>query len=162
MKYLSLIGYFILVNNMLISQTLLPFAAGTTGNSTWSAGEIATLTQESDNQLITEGFQQPILGIETTETKDGEPPGLAYFTGITTTSSTGDNDFFFIQGISMYPENKLKIVNRWGDLIFETTNYQNDWNGVDQNGSFLPQGTYYYVFSVPSFRDVKGSIHIIR
>ena len=44
----------------------------------------------------------------------------------------------------------VKIFNRWGALVFESHNYQNDWNGKSMSGSIgsaekLPNGTYYYI-----------------
>ncbi len=39
----------------------------------------------------------------------------------------------------------IGIYNRWGDLVFEQSDYQNDWAGVNQNGKKLPEGAYYYI-----------------
>ena len=51
----------------------------------------------------------------------------------------GDNDFFVIQNIEFFKGNILNIYNRWGNLLYETTDYQNDWAG---DGA--PDGTYFY------------------
>lgn len=43
---------------------------------------------------------------------------------------------------------KLKIFNRWGNIVFESDNYQNEWDGRGTgafSGRVLPAGTYYYV-----------------
>ena len=45
-------------------------------------------------------------------------------------------------------DNELTIFNRWGNVVFQTTGYQNDWNGVNKNGNPLPEGTYFYFFKV--------------
>ena len=34
-----------------------------------------------------------------------------------------------------------KIINRWGELLFETTDYSDAWDGTFQ-GQKVPQGTY--------------------
>ncbi|RAJ17217.1 gliding motility-associated C-terminal domain-containing protein, partial [Olleya aquimaris] len=47
----------------------------------------------------------------------------------------------------------IKIFNRFGDIVFESRDYQNDWNGQSPSGSVgsagrLPNGTYYYVIEI--------------
>jgi len=60
------------------------------------------------------------------------------------------NSYFKIENIDVLPEtraNQLKIYNRWGDLVFETKNYDNINNaftGVGKNGKELPSGNYFY------------------
>ncbi|MCA0132389.1 gliding motility-associated C-terminal domain-containing protein [Winogradskyella alexanderae] len=66
-------------------------------------------------------------------------------------SPNGDglNDVFVIDGITLF-DNEVKIFNRWGNKVFETRNYQNDWNGFANTGRIfgkgeaLPVGTYFY------------------
>jgi gliding motility-associated-like protein len=38
----------------------------------------------------------------------------------------------------------FKVFNRWGQMVFETTKPQLDWDGKNLNGSDLAQGTYFY------------------
>ncbi len=66
-------------------------------------------------------------------------------------SPNGDNqhDFFEIQNIEFFPGNEVQIFSRWGDLVFETTNYNNTNNFFDGTankgpGGSLPSGNYYY------------------
>ena len=63
------------------------------------------------------------------------------------------NRHFHIAGIENYPNNVVRIYNRWGILVFETEGYDNVHNvfsGISQArvtieaGDKLPQGTYYY------------------
>lgn len=70
----------------------------------------------------------------------------------------GINDYFVIQnhtGNTM----KLEVFNRWGNLVYRNTNYQNDWGGIANNGvtvgDGLPDGTYYYVLEVGNVREVR-------
>lgn len=39
---------------------------------------------------------------------------------------------------------ELKIYNRWGNMVFETENPDILWDGTDQNGNAVTQGTYFY------------------
>ena len=61
-------------------------------------------------------------------------------------SPNGDglNDLFKIECADFKSVN-LKIFNRWGDLVFEADNYNNDWGG-EHDGADLPPGPYYYIF----------------
>jgi gliding motility-associated-like protein len=54
----------------------------------------------------------------------------------------GQNDVFFIEGI-LASKSTVRIYNRWGQVVYESVNYQNNWNGGD-----LADGTYYYEVKV--------------
>jgi len=62
----------------------------------------------------------------------------------------GQNDYFYLQYIDVLPaasENRVMIYNRWGDLVWQTTNYNNTSNrfeGLSNAGAELPSGTYFY------------------
>jgi gliding motility-associated-like protein len=57
--------------------------------------------------------------------------------------------------------NKLWIFNRWGDLIYETDNYQNNWGGT-HNGMTVPDGTYFYILQTNSGEEKQSSIEVRR
>lgn len=44
-----------------------------------------------------------------------------------------------------YDALSLRIYNRWGQLVFESKNAQFTWNGRDENGNELSEGTYFVV-----------------
>ena len=74
---------------------------------------------------------------------------------IFTPNDDGFNDVFTINGgLSRFKNNKLKIYNRWGNLVYEKTNYQNDWDGIATTGfsingsKKLPSGTYFYTLDL--------------
>ena len=54
------------------------------------------------------------------------------------------NDYFTIENIEDFPNNKLLIFNRWGNMVHFKEGYLNDWDGVWE-GKALPDGTYFYV-----------------
>lgn len=61
----------------------------------------------------------------------------------------GINDTFVIPELGLYDKSRITIYNRWGDIVYETLDYQNDWNGTCQSdfcigAGDLPEGTYYY------------------
>ena len=73
-------------------------------------------------------------------------------------SLNGDdlNDIFEIEGIECYSNNTVKIFNRWGVLVFEIENYDNENNvfkgfsegrvTISKNKK-LPTGTYFYIIN---------------
>ena len=64
-----------------------------------------------------------------------------------TPNGDGLNDFWIIDNIEKFPNNKVYIFNRWGNKIFQTTEYNNTnnlWDGK-LNGQLVPSGTYFYV-----------------
>lgn len=68
------------------------------------------------------------------------------------------NDYFIIPCIEDYPENTLKIFNRYGTQIFEANNYMNTWSGKANMGllktsKLLPVGTYFYILEINGFND---------
>jgi len=77
----------------------------------------------------------------------------------------GINDVWVIKNLSDYSNAQLQIFNRYGQMVFSSINYQNNFNGTF-NGKPLPIATYYYVltvkgngFSLPIF---KGGITLLR
>ncbi len=91
-----------------------------------------------------------------------ECEGLVIFNGF---SPNGDdiNSTFFIDGIEDYPNNELCIYNRWGNEVYRTTGYNNEWDGR-WNGYDLPDGTYFYYLKLndEENREFKGYLQIFR
>jgi gliding motility-associated-like protein len=63
---------------------------------------------------------------------------------VLTTNNDNINDLLVIKNKEDYTEVSIQIFNRWGNLIYENSNYQNDWNGTDQSGKPLEEGVYFY------------------
>jgi gliding motility-associated-like protein len=66
-----------------------------------------------------------------------------------TPNGDGANDLYtpfpgwrFIQSIDM------QIFNRWGNLVFQTTDPNINWNGTNEKGNELSEGTYFFVCKV--------------
>lgn len=63
-------------------------------------------------------------------------------------NSDGLYDYFVIEGIAD-KKVSLKVYNRWGNLVYQNDSYQNNWNGIGNEGLHkgenLPDGTYFYV-----------------
>ncbi len=87
-------------------------------------------------------------------------PPFEIFNGVT---PNGDNlnDYFIIEGINEFPNNNVKIFNRWGVLVWETDGYEDNVNGnvfkgrsnaraTIREGEDLPTGTYFYILTFPA------------
>jgi gliding motility-associated-like protein len=76
----------------------------------------------------------------------------------------GSNDVFTIDFLStVYPECKVLIFNRWGSVVYESTGYEDPWDGTFK-GEALPMGTYFYQIDLNdgSGKQFKGDISIIK
>lgn len=79
-----------------------------------------------------------------------------------TPNDDGFNDSFWVTNISFYPNNTLKIYNRWGDLVYKKEGYLNEWEGT-HNGKLLPTGTYYYVLDLKDgSKEYTGHVSILE
>ena len=83
----------------------------------------------------------------------------------------GINDTWTIRGDlnENYPNNQIRIFNRWGVSVYETKGYQNDWNGSNYNSSGstslnLPVGTYFYLLDLngDGSNIKKGYVYLTR
>ncbi|MDA8849410.1 BspA family leucine-rich repeat surface protein [Flavobacteriaceae bacterium] len=83
----------------------------------------------------------------------------------------GINDTWTIRGDlnENYPNNQIRIFNRWGVSVYETKGYQNDWNGSNYNSSGstssnLPVGTYFYLLDLngDGSNVKKGYVYLTR
>lgn len=88
-------------------------------------------------------------------------------------SPNGDtkNETLVFKNLTKYDSNSLEIFNRWGNLVYNTENYKNDWTG-ESTGRFvvnskdkLPAGTYFYILNYVIHgvsKTQKGWVYINR
>jgi len=80
---------------------------------------------------------------------------------VITPNGDGINDKLVIKNIDLIKPCKLSIYNRWGDELFSTSDYQNNWDGT-YKGKKLPEGTYYYVLVAKGGTLYKGAVNILK
>ena len=79
-------------------------------------------------------------------------------------NNDGHNDTFGVKGnnIERY---QLNVYNRWGQVVFATTNLGDNWDG-SHKGIDAPIGTYVYyaqiIFTDGSSKSLKGNVVLIR
>ncbi len=76
----------------------------------------------------------------------------------------GKNDKFHIQYIESFPSTRLRVYNRWGNVVFE----QNDYDLYQKdNGGWVPDkdiapGVYFYELSIPYVNKIEtGNLTIL-
>ncbi|MBT8278411.1 MAG: gliding motility-associated C-terminal domain-containing protein, partial [Bacteroidia bacterium] len=175
---ISLIDTFMDINGNPLTLTSGPTFSGADMGSpegTLVVGEIATytatfvITQEAiiqggvSNQVLAMGVA-PNFDIIDDTSDDGDDfdgnsdddstiTNLGCMMVFNEFSPNGDgvNDTLVINCIQNYPNNKLQIYNRWGNLVYTANGYQNDWDGTSNARAVmnqpddLPIGTYYYI-----------------
>ena len=77
----------------------------------------------------------------------------------------GKNDKFEIKHIDIYPDAKVEIYNRWGNLIFKSDNYANPsnwWDGT-WKGKEISMGSYVFILTLsPNMDPIQGIVSIVR
>lgn len=87
---------------------------------------------------------------------------------IFTPNSDNVNDLYHPYPYKFVESVDMKIYNRWGDLVYETTDPDINWDGKNINsGQLVPEGVYYYICDVYEERltgveprNISGFIHI--
>ncbi len=67
-----------------------------------------------------------------------------------TPNNDGFNDYFEVKGIQDFPDNELTVFNRWGLEVYSMEHYMNNWDGRDNNGNMVSDGTYFAVLKLRS------------
>ena len=161
---IAFIFIFTTLSIQLSAQQLLTSSGGTASlknvNMSWSLGEILISTGTSQNFTLTQGQQQPffkgdVIGLDS----------ISIFNALTTDGNTA-NRFFKIMPIDRYPNNRLVVFNRWGEVIYQTDGYTNNFE-ARKDGKALETGTYYFYFlpdksSSKTCKNCKGFIYIIN
>lgn len=75
-----------------------------------------------------------------------EPEALGLPTGVSP-NGDGMNDFYVIPGVFKCEQSSFKVFNRWGNLVYESSPYQNEWYGQTTDGGILADGTYFVIFT---------------
>lgn len=72
----------------------------------------------------------------------------------TPSKQDGLNDSWCVQGSGFLPESfNLSIYDRWGNIIFKTTDYTNCWDGKIKGGMDAGQGIYTYKILLKDYKN---------
>ncbi len=88
---------------------------------------------------------------------------------VVTPNNDGKNDVWHIQGLDPSISHSIEIFNRWGNRIFNKTDFENDWDCrsncgiiIDEKNGIVPTGTYFYILKTggPNGTAYTGSLEI--
>ena len=91
------------------------------------------------------------------------PGRVEIFNGFSPNGDGQNDRWVIVEDLQFrYPNAQLRVYNRWGQIVFESDKYRNDWDGKN-NGEDVPVGTYYYVLDLKDGTDAyKGYVTISR
>lgn len=69
----------------------------------------------------------------------------------------GKNDALTFSGVEYYPNSRLDVYNRWGQMVFESSSYKNTWRAPN-----VSEGTYYYVLKLENGKEYTGHVTLLR
>ncbi len=80
-----------------------------------------------------------------------------------TPNQDGHNDFFVLRGLEeTLGRTELAIFDRRGLKVYENSDYDNSWEGLDYNSNPLPEDTYFYVVRAANGISRSGYIVVRR
>jgi gliding motility-associated-like protein len=126
------------------------------------------LKLQLDNEVIENGLlfhsssspvqdKHPVLRIYYIKSSDNGPIDDPVVPNVFTPNGDGINDFFEISNIQQYNDVKFVVYNRWGQIVYESNNYNNTWDGAGN-----ADGIYFYILEIPTLNIFKGFLTIIR
>jgi gliding motility-associated-like protein len=89
------------------------------------------------------------------------------FGGITiptafTPNNDNVNNTWKINNLDRYPDAAIKVFNRSGQLVYESTEHDLEWDGT-YKGIPAPVGSYYYIITIKSYDKIfTGHVTILR
>lgn len=134
--------------------------SGNASTYLWSTGENDNSITVSDSGNYNVLVNNDIGCSISLETRINLIKNLITINEIITPNRDGFNDFMKVDNIETIGPCTISIYNRWNDLVFSTSDYQNDWEGTYE-GSPLDAGTYFYTIECNDKSQV-GSINILR
>jgi gliding motility-associated-like protein len=142
-------------DNALSELTIISITQPSSGTVAIVNGELVYTPDATTSGLITFTYtiQDPGgLTATGTVTLFVEIIPLKISQGFSPNNGDADNNTWYIESIESYPNNSIKVYDRWGLLVYQAKNYNNVsvvWNGSantgQQSGKELDQGTYYYI-----------------
>jgi gliding motility-associated-like protein len=112
---------------------------------------------DTDSNCTTQQFEIEVAG------------DIVVYNGISPNNDAQQlNEKLVLQYIDILPEtqnNQVTIYSRWGDAVWEGTNYNNNsvvFTGKNNNGNELPSGTYFYKIQFTGNRKTETGYLVIK
>ncbi|MEO7213102.1 gliding motility-associated C-terminal domain-containing protein [Mucilaginibacter sp.] len=79
-----------------------------------------------------------------------------------TPNGDGVNDTWSFPGVDAFRNAKVRVYNRYGQQVFHSAGYIEEWDGKTDAGKQCPSGVYYYFINLDQTQTTAGSVTIIR
>ena len=149
-------GYVLIEN---IENGLVPFSYAWSNNETDEA--ITDLLADTYSVTITDANNCTIIDTFDVELNDVD---CIVINNVITPDDNGKNDEWIIKNIHLYPDCDVKVIDRWGNVVFSKTDgYDNLWDATS-NGNVLSSGDYYYIVNLNTgnYPPYTGPLKIIK
>ncbi|MBV6484091.1 MAG: hypothetical protein KFKLKKLM_00574 [Flavobacteriales bacterium] len=129
----------------------------------WSTGDVNPSINYSTSGVstITVSVEVTDKCLLTSTTSIDIPIKLCEVIPINIFTPNGDNmnETLFFTNLENYENSELSVFNRWGKMVYSSSNYKNDWDGDE-----LGDGTYFYILNVnnPAKTIFKGTFTLLR
>lgn len=87
--------------------------------------------------------------------------GCIFIANAITPNGDGSNDTWVIGGLDGFADAHVQVVNRYGQIVFESNGYTNPWRGT-LNNEPLPPADYYYVVSYDNSKEPLTGVVSIK
>ena len=133
-----------LINNNSISESGNKINLSDYSNVLQEVNTIEVIFTDSNNCLHSKEIQ--VYGKDFCKIQKGISP-----------NGDGFNEYF---DLATYGGVDLKIFNRYGSVVYEKSNYKNEWHGQSKDGKNLPSGTYFYQIQTNIGEQFTGYIQL--
>jgi gliding motility-associated-like protein len=73
------------------------------------------------------------------------------------------NDTWSLEDSFLFEDSEIRIYNRFGRLVFQSIGYHDKWDGTNEKGNDIPDGTYFYSIEIGHGLDkINGTVTILR
>jgi gliding motility-associated-like protein len=136
-------------------------------NDTWySADSVITLTLSTGTTISVQGYMDTVTQYVAVQT-DCPPDcqGIPVLPNVFSPNGDNVNDFFSVTGVS--PDCfQLTILNRWGNIVYQSSGENNSWDGRDQSGNALSEGVYFVTVEWNTYgeeqKEERGFVALIK
>ncbi|MBK8807816.1 MAG: gliding motility-associated C-terminal domain-containing protein [Bacteroidales bacterium] len=145
---------------LLIPGEIATLDAGSQHSSIkWSTGE----TSQTINTVIYKWYYVTVTNEFGCETTDSVEVKFAGIPEVITPNNDGFNDVFELRFIEKYPETKVSIYDRFGNIVVSYKAIEYTWDGSYSNNTPVKPDTYWYVIDLGKDNNIqKGKISVIR
>ena len=158
-------------SNVAVNKGILLAETDAITNPFWDTYSLILYPQEEINYLTIEAGHADSsqasgnLQVDHMQVEEiDEPPldfGDLFIPNVFTPNGDGINDTFIMRGLTN--NSSLMVFDRSGKEVYESSNYNNDWDGTDADGDLLTEDAYWYVLITPDPLEThRGFIYLKR